>query len=95
MRVANVSRALRSRSPFVKRSYETRLASSVGEANISLVHRIAPVNLVLTQTAKIELMYGELLKMPAQEFQEQLPLRWRQRMPARVVMECEFAAYDR
>ena len=94
MRVANVSRALRSRSPFVKLSYETRLASSVGEANISLVHRIAPVNLVLTQTAKSELMYGELLKMPAQEFQEQLPLHWRQRMPARVVMECEFAAYD-
>src|SRR5262245_4056491 len=43
---------LRSRSSFPERSYETRLASSVGEANIFLVHRIAPVNLALTQTAK-------------------------------------------
>src|SRR5215831_3792026 len=37
---------------------------------------------------KSELMYGELSKMPAQEFQEQLPLRWRQRVPARMVIEC-------
>ena len=67
----------------------------MGEANIFLVHRIAPVNLVLTQTAKSELMYGELLKMPAQEFQEQLPLPQRQRVPAHVVMEREFAAHLR
>src|SRR5262249_50390877 len=36
-----------------------------------------------------------LLKVPAQEVQEQLPLRQGQRMTSRMVMECEFAAHNR